>query len=99
LCNIVGDIRKEVNTDSPRLSTIVSTRNTIEIAELIIDGFSIQDAAELLIYPLYPNDGNDSERVFVKQLIQKYVGSKSKEQLFDLTDLDSIGDPLNVNID
>ena len=44
--------------------------------------------AQLLIYPLYPNDGNDSERVFVKQLIQKYVGGKSKKQLFDLTDLE-----------
>ena len=88
LCSIVGDIRKEVNTDSPRLSTIVSTRNTIEIAELIIDGFSIQDAAELLIYPLYPNDGNDSERVFVKQLIQKYIGKSSKDELFDLTELE-----------
>jgi len=62
----------------------VSTRNTIEIAELIMDGFSIHDAAELLIYPLFPNDGNDSERVFVKQLIQKYVGNKSKKQLFDI---------------
>jgi nitric oxide reductase NorQ protein len=89
LCSIVGDIRKEINTDSPRLSTIISTRNTIEIAELIVDGFSIQDAAELLIYPLYPNDGNDSERVFVKQLIQKYVGGKSKKQLFDITDLEN----------
>ena len=88
LCSIVGDIRKEINTDSPRLSTMISTRNTIEIAELIMDGFSIYDAAQLLIYPLYPNDGNDSERVFVKQLIQKYVGSKSKKQLFDLTDLE-----------
>ena len=67
----------------------MSTRNTIEIAELIIDGFSIHDAAELLIYPLFPNDGNDSERVFVKQLIQKYVGSKSKKQLFDITDLEN----------
>jgi len=84
LCSIVGDIRKETNSDSPRISTIVSTRNTIEIAELIMDGFSIHDAAELLIYPLFPNDGNDSERVFVKQLIQKYVGNKSKKQLFDI---------------
>ena len=83
LCSIVGDIRKEINTDSPRISTMISTRNTIEITELIMDGFSIHDAAELLIYPLYPNDGNDSERVYVKQLIQKYVGSKSKKQLFD----------------
>jgi len=84
LCSIVGDIRKEITSDSPRLSTMISTRNTIEIAELIMDGFSIHDAAQLLIYPLYPNDGNDSERVFVKQLIQKYVGSTSKKQLFDL---------------
>jgi len=53
-----------------------------------MDGFSIHDAAQLLIYPLYPNDGNDSERVFVKQLIQKYVGGESKKQLFDITDLE-----------
>ena len=88
LCSIVGDIRKELNTDSPRLSTMISTRNTIEIAELIMDGFSIQDAAQLLIYPLYPNDGNDSERVFIKQLIQKYCGSKSNKQLFDINELE-----------
>ena len=88
LCSIIGDIRKELNTDSPRISTIVSTRNTIEIAELLIDGFSIHDAAELLIYPLYPNEGNDSERVFIKQLIQKYVGAKNKKQLFDPNELE-----------
>ena len=88
LCSIVGDIRKEINTDSPRLSTMISTRNTIEIAELIMDGFSIHDAAQLLIYPLYPNDGNDSERVFVKQLLQKYLGSKNKKQLFDINELE-----------
>ena len=88
LCSIVGDIRKEINTDSPRISTIISTRNTIEIAELLMDGFSIHDAAQLLIYPLYPNDGNDSERVFVKQLLQKYLGSKNKKQLFDINELE-----------
>ena len=87
LCSIVGDIRKEITSDSPRLSTMISTRNTIEIAELIMDGFSIHDAAQLLIYPLYPNDGNDSERVYIKQLIQKYVGGKSKKQLFDLENI------------
>jgi hypothetical protein len=85
---LIGDIRKELNTDSPRLSTIVSTRNTIEIAELLEDGFNIIDAAELLIYPLFPNDGNDSERVFIKQLIQKYVGDKSKKHLFDIDELE-----------
>ena len=88
LCTIVRHIRKEINSDSPRLSTMVSTRNTIEIASLLDEGFSLDDAAELLIYPLFPNDGNDSERVFTKQLIQKYIGSSSKDDLFDLTELE-----------
>lgn len=92
LCSIVSSIRKEINSDTPRLSTMVSTRNTIEIAELLDDGFSLEDASQLLIYPLFPNDGNDSERVFVKQLIQKFVQAESKKQLFDITELD-------VNVD
>ena len=88
LCAIVGDIRKELSSDTPRLSTMVSTRNTIEIASLLDEGFSLDAAAELLIYPLFPNDGNDSERVFTKQLIQKYIGKSSKNELFDLTELE-----------
>ena len=88
LCAIVGDIRKELSSDTPRLSTMVSTRNTIEIASLLDEGFSLDNAAELLIYPLFPNDGNDSERVFTKQLIQKYIGKSSKDELFDLTELE-----------
>ena len=65
---------------------MVSTRNTLEIAELILDDFTISEAADLLIYPLYPNDGSDSERVFVKQLIQKYVGEKEKTPLYMFND-------------
>ena len=84
LCSIISDIRKEVDSDSPRISTIVSTRNTLEIAELILDDFTISEAADLLIYPLYPNDGNDSERVFVKQLIQKYIGETEQHPLFQV---------------
>jgi len=87
LCSIVSSIRKEINSDTPRLSTMVSTRNTIEIAELLNDRFSLEDAAQLLIYPLFPNDGNDSERVFVKQLIQKYVGETSDKDLFDIDEI------------
>ena len=88
LCSIVSSIRKEINSDTPRISTMVSTRSTIEIAELLDDGFSLEDASQLLIYPLFPNDGNDSERVFVKQLIQKFVQAESKKELFDITDLE-----------
>ena len=88
LCAIVSNIRKEINSDSPRISTMISTRSTIEIAELLVDGFDLEEASQLLIYPLFPNDGNDSERVFVKQLIQKYIGDKNKKQLFDITELE-----------
>ena len=87
LCSIVSSIRKEINSDTPRLSTMVSTRNTIEIAELLDDGFTLEDASQLLIYPLFPNDGNDSERVFVKQLVQKYVGETSDKDLFDIDEI------------
>ena len=59
-----------------------------QLASLLDEGFSLDAAAELLIYPLFPNDGNDSERVFTKQLIQKYIGKSSKDELFDLTELE-----------
>ena len=51
ICSIISDIRKEVNSNSPRISTMVSTRNTLEIAELILDDFTISEAADLLISP------------------------------------------------
>ena len=87
LCSVIGDIRREVASDTARISTMVSTRNTIEIAELLSDDFTLGEAAELLIYPLFPNDGMDSERVFVKQLLQKYIGDKGKKQLFNINEL------------
>ena len=87
LCSVIGDIRRDVASDTARISTMVSTRNTIEIAELLSDDFTLGEAAELLIYPLFPNDGMDSERVFVKQLLQKYVGDKGKNKLFNIDEL------------
>ena len=87
LCSVVGDIRREAYSDSPRISTMISTRNSIEIAELLDDGFTLEESAQLLIYPLFPEDGMDSERVFVKQLLQKYIGSKGKNKLFNISEL------------
>jgi hypothetical protein len=66
-----------------KVSTIVSTRVNVEAAGLIYDGFSLMEAAEIAILPYFSNDGGlDSERVFVKQLIQKYVKTND-EQLFN----------------
>lgn len=57
-----------------RLSRFVSTRSVKEMAELTIDGFSLIELAETIIYPDYPDDGGvDSERTMVKQVVQKYI--------------------------
>jgi hypothetical protein len=64
---------------------MVSTRNTIEIAELLDDGFTIEEAAEVLIYPLFSDEGgNDSERIYIRQIVQKYLPSKSKQELYQV---------------
>jgi hypothetical protein len=55
----------------------------VEAAGLIYDGFDLMEAAEIAILPYFSNDGGlDSERVFVKQLVQKYIKS-TDEALFN----------------
>ena len=66
--------RVEASNENPRLSGGVSTRTSVEIAGLLFDGFSLPEASEITIYPQYSNDGGlDSERTFVKQLVQRFV--------------------------
>ena len=66
--------RVEASNENPRLTSGVSTRTSVEIAGLLFDGFSLPEASEITIYPQYSNDGGiDSERTFVKQLVQKFV--------------------------
>ena len=60
--------------ESPRISTHISTRASVEMAGLIYDGFTLEETAMVLIYPQYDDAGGlDSERTFVKQLVQKYM--------------------------
>ena len=67
-----------------KLSTMVSTRASVEVAGLLYDGFNLFEAAEIGIFPFFSNDGGaDSERTYVKQLVQKYVkDEKADEKLF-----------------
>ena len=86
--NIVAEIasltRKEVTNEAPKLTNAISTRLSVEIAGLLEDGFTLPEAAETCIYPFFDNDGGvDSERTYMKQLVQKYIGSDSKEELFE----------------
>jgi hypothetical protein len=53
----------------------------VEAAGLIYDGFTLLEAADIAILPYFSNDGGlDSERVFMKQLIQKYIKSDSSDE-------------------
>ena len=88
LCDISAKIKAECNRDNSKLSNILSTRMLLEAAEMSIDGFSIEEIAELIIYPQYSNDGGgDSERIYIRQLIQKYTQYGNKEDLFTDDDL------------
>lgn len=99
IAGIVGDTRTEMNSECPRISTHISTRASVEMAGLLYDGFSIEEAAEVLIYPRYDKAGGlDSERTFVKQLVQKYLTTANTDDLFNVEDADRMEDVMNPKV-
>ena len=81
--------RVEATNDNPRITSGVSTRTSVEIAGLLFDGFSLMEAADITIYPQYDATGGvDSERTFVKQIVQKFVSDGSDEELFTDHDIE-----------
>jgi len=82
--NITHLTRVEAETENARISSGVSTRTSVEISGLLFDGFSLLEAADITIYPQYDNTGGvDSERTFVKQIVQKFVSDSSSDELFN----------------
>ena len=78
IAEISSTTRREVKAANPKLSNSLSTRAAVEVASLLYDGFSLAEAAEVGIYPFFSEDGGvDSERTFVKQIVQKYCTSDS----------------------
>ena len=76
--------RTESNSETARITSGVSTRTTVELCGLLYDGFSLEEAAEVSIYPQYDNTGGvDSERTFVKQIVQKFCDDGSSDDLFN----------------
>lgn len=87
VAEIAAATRAEVNSDASRISTPVSTRVALEMAELIADGFTLPEAAEITIYPFYSDLGGlQSERTFIRQLVQKYVNDNTSDNLTDSND-------------
>ncbi len=84
IAGITEMTRKECSNEESRLSSPVSTRTAVEIASLLYDGFTLEEAAQITIYPQYSADGGvDSERTFVKQIVQKFCDDGTEEDLFN----------------
>ena len=80
IAEIASLTRKEVTNEAPKLTNAISTRLSVEIAGLLEDGFTLPEAAEACIYPFFDEDGGvDSERTFMKQVVQKYCGSEAED--------------------
>ena len=84
---ITSMTRNDLKKETPTLSNSLSTRTAVEIGSLLYDEFSLAEAAEITIYPLFDDAGGaQSERTYIKQYVQKFVGSTEEENLFNVED-------------
>ena len=82
--------RTESKSDAGKISSGISTRTSVELAGLLFDGFGLDEAAEVTVYPQFSDDGGvDSERTFIKQLVQKYISDGSSDDLFNEDEIES----------
>jgi hypothetical protein len=89
IAEIASMTRKEVKAEAPRITNSISTRISVEIAGLLEDGFTLAEAAEVCIYPFFDEDGGvDSERTFMKQVVQKYCGATGTEDIFNAEEVE-----------
>jgi len=90
VAEITSMTRGELLSESPKLSNSLSTRTAVEIGSLLYDGFSLEEAAEITIYPMFDQSGGaDSERVYMKQYVQKFLGkTPENEDLFNVETAD-----------
>ncbi len=90
VAEIASSTRNESKSEAGRLSAGISTRTSVEIAGLLFDGFGLDEAAEVTVYPQFSDDGGlESERTYVKQLVQKYITDGSSDDLFNEEEINS----------
>jgi len=87
IAEISHHTRTQAMSDSGKVTSMVSTRASVEMAGLIYDGFDLFESAEISIFPFFSADGGvDSERTYIKQLVQKYQMDENGEPLFKEVD-------------
>jgi len=90
VAEIASSTRNESKSEAGRLSSGISTRTSVEIAGLLYDGFGLDEAAEVTVYPQFSDDGGlESERTYVKQLVQKFVSDGSSDDLFNENEINN----------
>ena len=90
VASITTTTRSESKSETGRITNGVSTRTSVEVAGLLYDGFRLEEAAEVSIYPQFSDDGGlESERTYVKQLVQKFITDGSSEQLFNEDEIEN----------
>ena len=83
IAEISHHTRTQSMSENGKLTAMVSTRASVEMAGLLYDGFELGEAAEISIFPFFSQDGGvDSERTYIKQLVQKYQTDENGEPLF-----------------
>lgn len=81
IAEIADHTRLQVKSEDPKVTTSISSRITVEMAGLINDGFTLGEAAEACIFPFFSSaGGNDSERTYMRQLVQKYLPTEGDAQ-------------------
>ena len=84
VAKIASLTRTESGSETARITSGISTRTTVELCGLLYDGFNLEEACNVCIYPQYDNTGGvDSERTFVKQIVQKFCDDGSSDDLFN----------------
>ena len=90
IASIAHLTRVEATNDNARIDAGISTRTSVELAGLMFDGFKLEDAADITIYPQYDAAGGvDSERTFVRQIVQKFISDGTSDELFTEDEMNS----------
>lgn len=93
VAEIAHHTRTQSMSDAGKVTSMVSTRASVEMGGLLYDGFDLFEAAEISIFPFFsPDGGVDSERTYIKQFVQKYVKDDSKSPLFGDVEEEDIED-------
>lgn len=75
ICKIAFDTKTQAKMEDAKITTFIPTGTVVEMAEMVLDGFSLREIVQISVYPLYGDEGGaESERLYVKQMVQKYLG-------------------------